>query len=375
MSYRLIYEEFWTDPRTMEEMSPEDKFFYLYLLTNPSTTSIGIYVITKKKMAFELGYSIETVESLMERFINHHKVISYNKSTRELAIKNWGKYNLSRGGKPVIDCITKELKQVKDKSFIAYIAEHIQNKPIKDLFLNFCDVSTNREEGNDGVVIRKASNTERDTDTKNYTNTPTDTEKEKYTEDNTGALKYNNQIQNTENLSTEICQSSNQSTVNNQSSKAERYNIQEQNVSLSKVTDNQIESNPYFKGNPQSLEAQPDEVLNLSKYFEVATGVQCTAHLATLKMSISQHGSEYVKLAMDKAIELGKPNMSYINGILKNWSKEGYPKESENNKSAKGYGSSGKLRFTDYEQRIYDYDDLEQKLLYGIGKEGGEDND
>ncbi|GFZ30397.1 hypothetical protein CSC2_09230 [Clostridium zeae] len=370
MSYRLIYEEFWTDPRTLEEMSPEDKLFYLYLLSNPSTTSIGIYVITKKKMAFELGYSIETIESLMERFINHHKVISYNKSTRELAIKNWGKYNLSRGGKPVIDCITKELKQVKDKSFIAYIAEHIQNKPIKDLFLNFCDNLTNRREGNEGVVIRKDPNTERDTDTKNYTNTPTDTEKDKYTEDDTEALKYNNQIQ-----STEICESSNQNTSNIQSAEAERNNTLAQKPFLSKPSDNQIESNPYFPGDLQSHEVQPDEVLTLSKYYEAAIGNQCTANLAALKMAVSQHGSEYVKLAMDKAIELGKPNMSYINGILKNWSKEGYPRESENNKTTKGYGSSGKLRFADYEQRIYDYDDLEQKLLYGIGKEGGEDND
>ncbi|MBK1810230.1 DnaD domain protein [Clostridium sp. YIM B02505] len=320
MAYRLIYEGFWTDPRTMEEMSPEDRFFYLYLLTNPSTTSIGIYVITKKKMAFELGYSVETIESLMERFINHHKVISYNKSTREIAIKNWGKHNLSRGGKPVIDCITKELKQVKDKSFIAYIAEHIQNKPIKDLFLSFCDVSTNREVGDEGVVARKAPNTERDTDTKDFTNTTTDREKEKYTEDNT-------------------------------------------------------EANPHLRDNPQFLEAQHDEITTLSKYFEAATGVQGTTHLAALKMAISQHGSEYVKLAMDKAIELGKPNMSYINGILKNWSKEGYPMESEISKSTKGYGSSGKLRFADYEQRDYDYEDLEQKLLYGIGNEGEEDND
>lgn len=375
MAYRLIYEGFWTDPRTMEEMSPEDRFFYLYLLTNPSTTSIGIYVITKKKMAFELGYSVETVESLMERFINHHKVISYNKSTREIAIKNWGKHNLSRGGKPVIDCITKELKQVKDKSFIAYIAEHIQNKPMKDLFLSFCDVPTNREEGNEGVVTRKAPNTERDTDTKDFTNTTTDTEKEKYTEDNTEALKYNNQIQSTENQSAETCQSSNQSTFSNQSSEIESDKTLEQKLFLSKDEDNQTEANSYFLGNHKSQEVQMDEALTLSKYLEAATGVQCIANLPAVKMAISQHGYEYVNLAMDKAIELGKPNMSYINGILKNWSKEGYPKESQINKTTKGYGSSGKLRFTDYEQRDYDYDDLEQKLLYGIGKEGGEGND
>lgn len=45
----------------LEEMTPEDKLFYIYLLTNSNTTQIGIYKMTKKEMAFDLGYSIETV--------------------------------------------------------------------------------------------------------------------------------------------------------------------------------------------------------------------------------------------------------------------------------------------------------------------------
>ncbi|WP_251551425.1 hypothetical protein [Neobacillus muris] len=76
-------------------MTPEDKYFYLYLLTNPHTTQIGIYKITKKQIAFDMGYSIETVHSLMDRFITHHKLIRYNPETGELAIKNWRKYNLN----------------------------------------------------------------------------------------------------------------------------------------------------------------------------------------------------------------------------------------------------------------------------------------
>jgi len=71
-----------------EEMTPEDKYSYLYLLANPQTTQIGIYRLTKKQMAFDLGYSIESVHSLMDRFTLHYKVIRYNPETRELAIKN-----------------------------------------------------------------------------------------------------------------------------------------------------------------------------------------------------------------------------------------------------------------------------------------------
>ncbi|MBV7507920.1 DnaD domain protein [Bacillus sp. sid0103] len=134
----MVRTDFWKNPVVLEEMSPEDKYFYLYLLTNPHTTQIGIYKITQKQMAFDLGYSIESVHSLMERFTLHHKVIRYNPETRELAIKNWGKYNLHKGGKPVMDCIYSELKDVEDLSLILYVSESIVKQEILSLFESFC---------------------------------------------------------------------------------------------------------------------------------------------------------------------------------------------------------------------------------------------
>jgi DnaD/phage-associated family protein len=141
--YRMVRIDFWRNPIVLEEMSPEDKYFYLYLLTNPNTTQIGIYRITKKQMAFDLGYSIETVHSLMDRFIHHHKVIRYNPETRELAIKSWGKYNLQKGGKPIMDCIYSELKEVEDTSLIQYVSESIQKNEIGRLYESFCQPEEN----------------------------------------------------------------------------------------------------------------------------------------------------------------------------------------------------------------------------------------
>jgi DnaD/phage-associated family protein len=137
--FRMVRTDFWKNPIVSEEMTLEDKFFYLYLLTNPHTTQTGIYKITKKQMAFDLGYSIESVQALMERFIHHHKLIRYNPETRELAIKNWGKDNLHKGGKPVMDCIFSELKDVEDTSLIKYVADAIQKQEIRSLYESFCN--------------------------------------------------------------------------------------------------------------------------------------------------------------------------------------------------------------------------------------------
>ncbi|MCY9671736.1 conserved phage C-terminal domain-containing protein [Bacillus pumilus] len=137
--FRHVHTTFWQDPKVTEELTPEDRYFYLYLITNPNTTQIGIYPITKKQMAFDLGYSIESVNSLMDRFENHHKLILYNNDTREMAIKNWPKYNLNKGGKPILDCVTKELKEVKDKSLMSVLSPKIENTNIRHLFERYVD--------------------------------------------------------------------------------------------------------------------------------------------------------------------------------------------------------------------------------------------
>ena len=85
---RIVDTSFWNDDKVIETFSPEDKLFMLYLLTNPHTTQLGVYPISKKYMAFELGYSIEAVSVLIDRFENKYKMIKYSNETKEVAVKN-----------------------------------------------------------------------------------------------------------------------------------------------------------------------------------------------------------------------------------------------------------------------------------------------
>ncbi|MCM3736237.1 DnaD domain protein [Bacillus cytotoxicus] len=135
--YRQVQVSFWQDAKVIEEMTPEDKLFNLYLLTNPRTTQIGVYQITKKQMAFDLGYSMESINSLLDRFEKHHKLVKYNPETRELAIVNWGKYNLNRGGKPIEDCVRKELDGVSDVSLVGLVAQKVKSNKIRSIFEEF----------------------------------------------------------------------------------------------------------------------------------------------------------------------------------------------------------------------------------------------
>ncbi|MCT6909214.1 MULTISPECIES: DnaD domain-containing protein [Bacillus] len=150
--FRQVHTSFWNDVKVQEEFTPEDKFFFLYLLTNPQTKQVGVYQITKKQIAFETGYSHEAVKALMQRFEDYHKLIEYDNETRELVILNWGKYNLKKAGKPVEDLLKKELKEVKNITLLIPICKHIEQKSIKKLIETFIHDSYNDTSPNRGTI-------------------------------------------------------------------------------------------------------------------------------------------------------------------------------------------------------------------------------
>ena len=94
-------------------MNITERYFFLYLLTNPHTSQIGCYEITSRQIQFETGLAKEEIESCLE-------IIKYSKSTNELLIKNWYKYNLTKSPK-MFSYIKKELKNVKTIEFRNYI--------------------------------------------------------------------------------------------------------------------------------------------------------------------------------------------------------------------------------------------------------------
>ncbi len=120
LKHRYVQTAFWEDPEVFEEFSPEDKFFYLYLMTNPHTQQAGIYQITVKHMSIETGYSQDSIMALIQRFEQVYKKIKYNRETHEMALKNWPKYNYTESIKTKI-CIRKELSRVKDASLLEFL--------------------------------------------------------------------------------------------------------------------------------------------------------------------------------------------------------------------------------------------------------------
>ncbi|WP_253957796.1 hypothetical protein [Metabacillus halosaccharovorans] len=149
--YRMINTDFWMTPIVGEELTPDERYLYIYLLTNYHTTQIGIYRILKKQIAVEMGFSLEHIESLMESLEQQHNLIRYNPETREVVMINWGNMIHSRGGKPVMDCIDSELRKVVDTSLISYVLDSIKRPEIRSLYEKFFDRNCNNYEEGDAT--------------------------------------------------------------------------------------------------------------------------------------------------------------------------------------------------------------------------------
>ena len=172
--FRQIQTSFWSNTYIQEEMTAEDKYFYLYLMTNEFTTQIGIYSITKKQMAFDLGYSIESVSALLQRFETYHKLIKYDIDSRELILLKWAENNLNIGGKPVQDLIKKEIEQVKNKEFLTLMYSSCPENSLKNfigllIYKNNDSYNDSVNESSDGSLIN-LSNFKKNKKTNNLNN-------------------------------------------------------------------------------------------------------------------------------------------------------------------------------------------------------------
>lgn len=125
--YRTISMSFWTDSKVADDFTPEDRYFYLYLFTNPHTNLCGCYEISIKQAVTETGYSKDTIENLIERFEEYHNVIRYSPTTKEILLLNWHKYNWTKSEKfrkPLL----AEIGRVKNKRFKEYLSKIVNSE-------------------------------------------------------------------------------------------------------------------------------------------------------------------------------------------------------------------------------------------------------
>jgi len=144
--YRSVQVSFWQDAFVLD-LTPEEKYFYIYLMTNSKANQIGIYELPKRIIETETGYSRETVDKLLSRFSEYEKII-YNEPTKEIMLVNWSKHNWNNSPK-VVKRVEEELKIVKFSPFIEKYRESIENTDFNKVSIqypNSMDIREKRKE-------------------------------------------------------------------------------------------------------------------------------------------------------------------------------------------------------------------------------------
>ena len=298
--YRQLYTEFWSDSFVLE-LTPEEKYFYLYLISNSKTAQCGIYEISKRIIETETGYNRETVEKLIKRFCDYNKIL-YCEATKELMIINWIKYNAPNNTN-AIKCVHKELTKVKHQEFIKILYD-ICNKAdlmVERIFENLFPRGTEKL-------------------SKPTINAPLPRRLQ-------GAYK---------GLPSNRIRSNKKEVItNNQEGRSK-----EEEIIIKAFEENVHAITP--------LEAE--------KLFEYAEHVD----------------SEVIILAIKEAVNHNAKTMNYITKILNCWISSGikstvdvtaYKKQWKNRKDTLAAPRVKKGGFCDYEQRVYDFDVLEKRLL------------
>jgi hypothetical protein len=122
--YRQVQVSYWQDPVVLK-LTPEQKYFYLYLMTNSKTRQCGCYEISPQVMQFETGYNLETIDKLISMFTDMGK-IEYNTESCEMLLKNWHKHNKSSSPK-VVTCVKNEIETIKHAPFKRYCIDTLLN--------------------------------------------------------------------------------------------------------------------------------------------------------------------------------------------------------------------------------------------------------
>lgn len=70
---RSVSTSFWSDP-FIEDLTPNEKLLFLYLITNDKTNMLGIYEVSIKKISFDTGLNKDVIEKALKEFERLSKV-------------------------------------------------------------------------------------------------------------------------------------------------------------------------------------------------------------------------------------------------------------------------------------------------------------
>lgn len=102
----------WNDPY-FETLKKDEKFLFMYLMTNPTTTLSGIYEFSLKRAIADTDIPRKELIRILKKLNNDRRIV-YAIKTQEIFMVNWLKYNFSKSPKTMVR-VVNEWKGTKSR--------------------------------------------------------------------------------------------------------------------------------------------------------------------------------------------------------------------------------------------------------------------
>ena len=106
----LLDSGIWSDP-AFEELPPEGKLIFLWLLTNPTRDNAGVTRVGLKRLSFETGIQLDTVEDYLDFAM---RAGNFEKHGDRILSVNWIKRQIGTGESFVRNNIIKQISKLME---------------------------------------------------------------------------------------------------------------------------------------------------------------------------------------------------------------------------------------------------------------------
>ncbi len=115
MIFTKINRNYWQSDIAIE-LTPEERYFHIYLFTNGNVNTLGCYHFSIKNMVRETGYNEETLEKMLLK-MQYLGIIQVDRDTCEVLLLDWGEENWNR--KTVtLRAIKSGIKELKSENLL-----------------------------------------------------------------------------------------------------------------------------------------------------------------------------------------------------------------------------------------------------------------
>ena len=124
--YAKLFKKFWNNKK-VRIFTDDEKLLFLYLISNPHVSIMGVYILPKSYIAEDINWEIERVSKGFTKLFEKG-YISYDDTNRIILIKSWFEHNKIDNGNQLKKALA-ELSEIPYSPIIDEYAEVLKGLP------------------------------------------------------------------------------------------------------------------------------------------------------------------------------------------------------------------------------------------------------